>query len=240
MNRGFFYVKELVDRVMVFRDRWDAGAKLGNWLSRLGVSADLVYGIPAGGLPVAYMVTEKLGVRLDILVCRKVLIPWNREAGFGAVSPDGWYFIDESLARYLGLSEEEIREAVREQLDEIKRRITLYRCGEPYNKLSGEKVIVIDDGVAAGYTMTAAIHFLERLGAGEIIIAVPTCHVESAKLLLSRGVSSIYCMNPRSGPVYAVADAYIEWRDLEDEDVLSILRKAKQQRILYYKGECLK
>jgi predicted phosphoribosyltransferase len=239
VEERFFTEPSYYGMVYVFRDRWEAGQRLGTWLRELGVSASVVYGIPAGGVPVAYAVAEALGSKLDVLVCRKVLIPWNREAGFGAVAPNGWYFVDWGLARYLGISRSGVEEAVKEQLAEVERRLKKYRCGEPYRDLGGGTVVVVDDGVAAGYTMTAAVKFLRDRGAGEVLVAVPTCHEDSALVLLERGASRVYCLNARGGPVYAVADAYIEWRDLEDEDVLGVLRAAKKKGLLAYRGECL-
>jgi predicted phosphoribosyltransferase len=86
--------------------------------------------------------------------------------------------------------------------------------------------------------MTAATRFLKKLGAERVVVAVPTCHYESA-YRVSEEADEVYCLNPRSGPVFAVADAYVEWRDLEDEDVLGALREAKKHGILAYRGECI-
>jgi len=231
--------EKYAEKFYVFRDRFDAGAKLGEWLSELGVGVDIVYGIPAGGVPVAYMVAEKINAKLDVLVCRKVLIPWNREAGFGAVAPDGSYFIDWEFARLLRLSSREVEAAVKEQLVEVERRLAKYRCGEPYSRLDGLRVLVVDDGIAAGYTMRAAVQFLEKMGVSEVAVAAPTCHPETLPRIESVKLSSIYCMNPRSTPVFAVADAYIEWTDLEDEDVIAVLRRALEKGLLAFSGVCL-
>jgi len=154
------------------------------------------------------------------------------------VSPSGSYFYDELFALNLGLTHSDIKQSIEEQLVEIKRRLRVYRCNQEYSTLSGESVIVVDDGIAAGYTMIAATRFLREIDAGRIIVAVPTCHTESA-YRVAREVSEVYCLNPRSGPVYAVADAYIEWRDLEDADVLEVLREAKNTGLLAYRADCI-
>jgi len=229
---------EFEDLVYVFRDRFDAGLKLAEWLSSLGVRADMVYAIPAGGVPVGFMVAKTLSIGLDVLVCRKLLIPWNREAGFGAVTPDGSYFYDTVLALSLGLTLEDIEHSIKEQLVEIKRRLQIYRCGEEYSPLNGRNVLIVDDGIAAGFTMIAASRFLRKIGASRVVVAVPTCHVESAYRVAGEA-DEVYCLNPRSGPIYAVADAYIEWRDLEDKDVLEVLRDAKKSGLLLFKAECI-
>lgn len=229
---------EYAEKFYVFVDRVDAGVKLGSWLRSLSVTADVVYGIPAGGVPVAYEVARILRCKLDVLICRKLLIPWNREAGFGAVTPNGSFYFDTLYATSLGLSYEDIVNAIREQLDEVSRRLEKYRCREAYAELNGKTVIVVDDGIAAGYTMKAAVKFLRKLNASRILVAVPTCHAESV-YRIAEIADAVYCLNPRSTPFYAVADAYKEWRDLEDHDVLEVLKTAKENGILAYTGECI-
>lgn len=225
--------ESLVNKVYVFKDRWDAGHKLGEKLRENKIDADIVYAIPSGGVPVGYSVAKMIGAKLDVLICRKILIPWNREAGFGAVAPDGTYFIDEAFAEYLGLSGREIEAALREQLDEIKRRLASFRANKPYKPLVGKKVVVVDDGIAAGYTMRAAVSFLKKLKPSKIVVAVPTAHTKSLQLLLSE-VDQIVCLNPRGGLFYAVADAYKTWYDLSENEVLDILEKAEKEGILAY------
>ncbi len=225
--------QELSDKFYVFKDRADAGRRLGEKLKELDIRGDIVFAIPAGGVPVGYEVAKALNTKLDVLICRKVLIPWNREAGFGSVAPDGTVFINEVFARELGLTDEDVRAAVDEQLYEIKRRIRIFRAGKDYERLDGVTAIVVDDGIAAGYTMFSAVRFLKRLGTKEVIIAVPTCHVESA-MRLKRDVDLLVCLNARRGLVYAVADAYQEWHDLSDEEVLRILKRAQEEGILAF------
>ncbi|MEM4868850.1 MAG: phosphoribosyltransferase family protein [Desulfurococcaceae archaeon] len=235
--KSVFFNEDFAEKFYVFRNREDAGSKLGYWLRDLGVDADIVYGVPAGGIPVALRVAEVLGCKLDVLICRKLLIPWNREAGFGAVAPDGAFFFDVAYAVSLGLSYEDIVNAIREQREEIARRLTRYRCNENYVKY-GDRAVVVDDGIAAGFTMRAAVEFLRKLGVSKVLVAVPTCHTESA-VRIAKLADAVYCLNPRSTPLYAVADAYQEWRDLEDQDVLEYLRIAKAKGILAYKGDCI-
>ena len=218
------YDEELFGRERVFRDRSDAGLRLAEACSAVLEHVDIVYAIPRGGVPVAVPVARALKAELDLLLCRKLLIPWNREAGFGAVSPDGHVFVDEEFARMLGLSKQVIEEAVREQLEEMERRNKALRAGRPYpDSLEGQKVVLVDDGIAAGYTMSAALRFVRAKKASEAIIAVPTGSLGSV-LRLSRACDLLICLNVRPGPFFAVADAYERWRDLTDEDVLRALR----------------
>lgn len=232
--------EDYAEKLYVFKDRLDAGRRLAQWLQEQNVSVDIVFGIPAGGVPVAFEISRILGCRLDVLVCRKILIPWNREAGFGAVAPDGTYFYDEHLATYLGLTPTDIKRALKEQISEIRRRLEKYRCGESYKVLEGSRVAVVDDGIATGFTIIAAIRFLKKLKPSKITIAVPTCHTESVYRVSKEQPDEIYCLNPRSSHMYAVADAYHEWRDLDDSDVIDILRKAKQFNMLTYDAKCIK
>jgi len=223
-RRGkLIYDEELYGRSFVFEDRRDAGEALAEACSEVLGRAGLVYAIPRGGVPVAIPVAEALGAELDLLICRKLLIPWNREAGFGAVGPDGSVFVDRELADLLGLPEEAIEAAVEEQLREIAARNGRLRGGKGYPRsLSGLRVVLVDDGVAAGFTMGAALRFLGARGPGELVVAVPTGHARSL-LRLSREADLVICLNVRSGPIFAVADAYRRWRDLTDEDVLRAL-----------------
>ncbi|PCN50433.1 phosphoribosyltransferase [Candidatus Geothermarchaeota archaeon ex4572_27] len=157
---NLYYDEELLDRVGVFADREDAGDRLGSACREVLGSADAVYAIPMGGVPVGAGVAKALSATLDLLICRKLLIPWNREAGFGAVAPDGTVYVDRELARQLGLGDEDVRAAVEEQLEEVKRRNRVLRGGRGYPSLAGKAVVVVDDGIAAGYTMRAAVEFL--------------------------------------------------------------------------------
>ncbi|MHC1628340.1 MAG: phosphoribosyltransferase [Candidatus Nezhaarchaeales archaeon] len=219
------YDEELLGKLHVFKDRLHAGRELGTACREVLKEVDYVLAVPMGGIPVGVMVSKEFNAKFDIVICRKLLIPWNREAGFGAVDPDGRYFVDEAFARSIGLSDHDIKEAIEEQLNEIKRRNEVLRGGRGYPSYDGLRVTIVDDGVAAGYTMTAAMNFVKSRGAKEVVIAVPTGCLESL-LRLSDKADLIICLNVRSGPWFAVADAYVEWKDLEYGDVLDILRKA--------------
>lgn len=218
------YDEELLGKLYVFKDRSHAGKLLGEACRSVLGGADYVFAVPMGGVPVGLMVSKALNSKFDILICRKLLIPWNREAGFGAVSPDGSYFVDKAFARSIGLSDSDIQEAVEEQLQEIRRRNELLRGGRDYPSLEGLRVVLVDDGIAAGYTMTVAIGFVRSKKAREVVIVTPTGCLDSL-LRLSKSVDLIVCLNVRSGPWFAVADAYVEWRDLNYEEVLSLLRE---------------
>ncbi len=220
------YDRDLAEKSFIFKDRVDAGRKLAEACKQVIGEVDYVYAVPRGGVPVGVQVALTLKSKFDLIICRKLLIPWNREAGFGVVDPDGNVFVDEVFAAMIGLTEEDIEQAIREQLGEIKHRNEVLRGGKPYPKLNGRSVILVDDGVAAGYTMNAAVNFVKNRGASKVYIAVPTGHYRSL-LKLSGKVDLILCLNVRSGPWFAVADAYINWCDLTDEDVMKYLEELK-------------
>ncbi|MDH5199535.1 MAG: phosphoribosyltransferase family protein [Candidatus Bathyarchaeota archaeon] len=214
-------------RVHVFDDRFHAGELLAEKLGRYRERSDaLVLAIPAGGVQVGFVVAERLGVPLDIVVTRKLHVPWNREAGFGAVSWDGLVLLNEPLVAALGLTRGDIERCVAEETEVIGRRLKRFRDGRPFPALTGRTAIVVDDGLASGFSMLATLKALRRGGVGELVVAVPTAP-ESALGLVRPHADVVYCLNVRSGPFFAVADAYQVWYDLGDEEVVELLRRVE-------------
>lgn len=229
-SKVIFY-DHLLELKYVFKDREDGGLTLAKLLVENNAHKDIDYilAIPRGGLPVAYTVSKKLTIKMDIVVVRKVLIPWNTEAGYGAVASDGTTVINEPLREHLGFSAKEVEEHVKITLTEVKRREMLFRGNKGYNTFKNMKVIVIDDGIASGYTMLVAVKFLRNIGASKIYVGAPTASLSSIKLLYPYA-DMIYVPNIRSDFWgFAVAEAYIKWYDLTDEEVLSIIKRAKSE-----------
>jgi predicted phosphoribosyltransferase len=213
------------DRAYIFSDRFHAGELLVEKLKEYGGrEGAYVLAIPAGGVQVAFPLVKRLRLPLDLAVTRKLHVPWNREAGFGALTWSGSIFLNEPLVSALGLTKEEIDRVVAEERDAILRRLKLFRGDKPFPDLREKVVIIVDDGLASGFSMLATAKAIEERGAKEIVVAVPTASL-SAIDLLKPHVDKIVCLNIRTGPVFAVADAYREWYDLEDEDVMEILNK---------------
>jgi predicted phosphoribosyltransferase len=159
---------------------------------------------------------------LDVVIVRKIQIPFNPEAGFGAVGPDGKAIFNEELLWRLDLSEKEIERRIHKTKDIIKRRNEIFRKGQPFPSLKNKTVIIVGDGLASGYTMLAAIDFVKRQEPQEIIVAVPTGSKDTVDILLTH-VDELLCLNVRDRYTFAVAQAYENWYDLEDEEVISIL-----------------
>jgi putative phosphoribosyl transferase len=213
----------LRNRVRVFRDRFHAGEVLAEKLEALGYAEDAyVLVIPAGGVQVASVVANRLELPLDLVVTRKLHVPWNPEAGFGAVSWDGLMFLNERLVAALGLTEEVIRLCVEEERATIERRLRKFRGDRPFPDLVGKTAIVVDDGLASGFSMMTTLRALKKREPKELVVAVPTAPRSAIELVIPYA-DLILCLNIRTGPYFAVADAYEVWYDLEDEDVVELL-----------------
>ncbi|RZN43553.1 MAG: phosphoribosyltransferase [Methanophagales archaeon ANME-1-THS] len=215
----------LRNKRFVFEDRTHAGILLAERMKEYEGKDAFLFAIPAGGVPVAVVLAKRLHLPVDILVIRKIHIPWNREAGFGALSWDGTLFFNELLLNHLGLRGEEVERCIEEEKKEIEKRLTMFRRAKPFPDISGKTVIVVDDGLASGFTMLVAASSLKKQGPKEIIVSVPTAST-SAIDLISTEVDRIFCLNIRGGRTFAVADAYHNWYDLGNEDVVRILNEA--------------
>lgn len=215
---------ELRNRTAVFHDRIHAGQVLAEMLSAFDQNGGIVLGIPAGGVPVAAEIAKKLGLPFDIAVVSKITLPWNTEAGYGAVAFDGTHRLNEEMLPRLGLSQKEIRAGIEKTSSKVLQRVVSLRGEKPFPELSRKKVIVVDDGLASGFTMRVAVETLSKAGAEHIIVAVPTGHSETVEKIATK-VEALYCPNIRGGWRFAVADAYEKWSDVPDIEIRKIVKK---------------
>ncbi len=217
----------LTNKVFVFKDRWKAGVILAEMLHPKyeKVPDTLVLAIPAGGVPVGLVIAQKLQLPFEIILVRKIHFPDNPEAGFGAITFDGEILLNEELVSYAGLDEKTIARQITLEKKDLAEREKLFRKGKAFPSLKGKTVILVDDGLASGYTMMAAVKSVAKRGAQKIVVAVPTAS-QKALEKLAPWVDEIYCANLRSGIYFAVADAYQNWYDLSREEVLSLLEEA--------------
>lgn len=220
---------ELRDRCGVFRDRDHAGEILAGMLEEYRSSRALVLGIPAGGVPVAAHIARALGLALDVAVVSKILLPWTTEAGYGAVAFDGSVWLNAEYLAHYGLSEQEVKHGTRRALEKVERRVARFRGGRPFPGLQDCPVILVDDGIAAGSTLRAAVAALRRHGADRLVIAVPTGHGQAVQGLVAE-VDALYCANIRHGRAFAVADAYEAWSDLSEDEVAAVVQTAWQEQ----------
>lgn len=212
-------LEELRDRYAVFEDRLEAGRRLSEFLRQRGVRFDSILAIPNGGVAVGYALALELGAPLSVAVVRKLTYPWTTEAGFGAVSWLGDLVVDEAARSWLGepLFENCLERAKRS----VEERVRVYRDFLPEGL--GGRVLLVDDGLATGYTMLAAIAAARRLRAEKVLAAVPTASIAAANMVAER-VDLLAVLNLRTQLPYAVADAYRVWTDLTDAEVLQMLQ----------------
>jgi len=188
-----------------------------------------VVAIPRGGVPVGFGVAKALQLPLDVVVPRKLPIPEEPESGFGAVTADGTVVLNEKLVAMLNLPAKTIDAIVREVTREVKRREDVYRQSGPGVNLSGRAVLLVDDGLASGYTMLAAIKSVRREGPSKVVVAVPCAPSRSIELMAPH-VDEAYCLVKSEEPIFAVASFYEDFSDLTDDEVLDYLKRANQSR----------
>jgi putative phosphoribosyl transferase len=215
--------------MIIFRDREDAGARLAQRLHEMkpGLRDALVLGIPRGGVPIGFHIAKILNAPLDILVLRKLPIPDDPEAGFGAVTLDKIPLFNVSLLEKISLSEREISEIVSEVAKEVDRRNKRYRGKKPFPVIEGRSVILADDGLASGFTMLAAIRFVREHKARDVVVAVPVAHEEAFRLIEKKS-DKIIVLHISTETFFAVASFYREFPDMKDEEVVAFLREGNE------------
>lgn len=216
----------LHNRAHVFRDRAAAGTVLAGLLTDLAGTDTLLLAIPAGGVPVAETMASGLGLPLSVLVVSKITLPWNTEAGYGAVAADGSYQINEPLADQYRLDQETIQDGIGKTTAKVDRRQKLFTELLGQNRLDSRTVVLVDDGLASGFTLRVAVTSARNQGAREILVAVPTGHASSV-IEIAALADRVICANVREGMRYAVAEAYELWSDVSEEEVLAILNEYK-------------
>ncbi len=207
-----------------FEDREAAGQALARVLAEQYPGVDgVALAIPRGGVPVAFEVAQKLKIPLDVVVPRKIPIPWEPEAGFGAVTADGTLLLNEPLVAQLGLTKDQIRELAAQVQEEVRRRLEVYRGNRPPPEVEGKTVFLIDDGLASGFTMLTAVRSVRRAEPGEIVVAVPVSPRRSVKRVEPE-VDDLVCLIVQESVPFAVASFYASFPDLSDAQVIDYLQ----------------
>ena len=233
MNKGnqkdnIIQLPELLDQVRVFRNRRQAGEVLARMLEGFRLTNTLILAIPSGGVPVAVVIAEQLQLPLDIAVVSKITLPWNTEAGYGAVAFDGTMRLNQDLLPHLRLTEKQLKEGRAQTFEKVRRRLQKFRGDQAMPDLRDRKVILVDDGLASGFTLLVAVEAVRKAGAESILVAVPTGSYKSV-LRVSRQVETLYCANIRAGWSFAVAEAYQRWTDVEEEEALSLFQQYQRR-----------
>ncbi len=209
-----------------FTDRVDAGMRLASSLKNFSGKKGIVLAIPRGGVVVGYEIAKMLNLPLDVIIPRKIGAPDNPELAIGAVAEDGTAILDNRLIAYLGVSKEYIKEETERQIKEIERRLKLYRHDTSYPNLKGFDVIVVDDGIATGSTMKAALASVKNRGAVSVTVAVPVGPPSTIEEL-NEIADRVVCLYE---PEYfqAIGEFYSNFSQTEDEEVIKLLRESKQ------------
>jgi len=208
----------------MFKDRTAAGKLLAKELGFLKGRRDVVVlAVPRGGVVVAKEVAASLEAELDLVIARKIGAPGNPEYAIGSVTQDGEVIVEKESASALGVTEEYLKREASEQSKEIRARIKNYRAERPYPVLAGKTVVIVDDGLATGYTMMAAILSVKKSGAAGVIVAVPVGPRDTvAKLSLV--ADEVVCLDS-PGAFYAVGEFYEHFDQVDDEAVREALGK---------------
>ena len=186
-------------------------------VGKLDLQHPLVLAIPAGGLPVAVPLAKSLNCQLDLAVVSKITLPWNTEAGYGAVAFDGGYLLNEAMIMAVGLSTTVVTSGLERTRAKVDRRVAVLRKDRPMPDMTEREIVVVDDGLASGFTMQVAVDAIRRAGAQKIIVAVPTGH-DSSVQRLAENVDVVCCPNIRGGHSFAVASAYQHWNDVSEAE----------------------
>lgn len=218
-----------------FVDRIDAGNRLASVLKDFSGKKGIVLAIPRGGVVVGSVIAKSLNLPLDVIIPRKIGAPYNPELAIGAVAEDGTAILDNHLIKYLGVDLEYVKEETEGQKKEIERRLKLYRQDISYPILKGLDVIVVDDGIATGSTMKAALASVKNRGAASITVAVPigpTSTIEELNKIADR----VVCLYT---PEYfqAIGQFYKDFSQTTDEEVIKLLSESKQNFSKKSKGK---
>ena len=189
-------IADLRDQVRIFRNRDHAGRVVAEMLEGYRETDTTILAIPSGGVPVAVAVAEQLDLPLEVTVVSKITLPWNTEAGYGAVAFDGTVRINEELLPHLRLTEQQMAEGLEKTRQKVQRRVKKFRGDQPWPDLSRRTAVLVDDGLASGFTMLVAVEAVRRLRPREIIIAVPTGSADRLRKV-AREVDALYCANIR-------------------------------------------
>ncbi len=203
-----------------YRDRSEAGRALADRLTALTGQPDVtVLGLVRGGVPVARVVAERLGAPLDVLVVRKLGMPWAPEVAFGALGPGGVRVLNDLVAGQLDA--DDIAEVQRREQAELDRREQLYRAGRPPLDLTGRTALIVDDGLATGATARAAVQVARHLGARRVVLAVPVGAQEACEMLAAEADEAICAQRPAN--FGAVGAYYDDFHEVSDDEVTEAL-----------------
>jgi predicted phosphoribosyltransferase len=211
----------------MFRDRHEAGQILAEKLHEYCDRPDvLILALPRGGVPVAFEVAIALDAPLDVFVVRKLGVPWHRELAMGAIASGGVRVVNEDVVRSLGISDDIIDEVTEVELHELERREAAYRDGRPRPEIRGKVVILVDDGLATGSTMRAAVEAVLRLEPKRVVVAVPVGASDTCRELKEQADDVVCVQTPE--PLFGVGSWYEDFSQTTDDEVRELLTEAHE------------
>ncbi|HUZ09043.1 MAG TPA: phosphoribosyltransferase family protein [Acidimicrobiales bacterium] len=209
---------------MEFRDRVEAGRRLADRLLYLGDQDVVVLGLPRGGVPVAFEVAAALGAPLDVIVVRKLGVPFQPEFGMGAIGEDGVRIVNPEVVRMAGVDEAELAAVERRERRELERRAGRFRSVRPRVPLQGRTAVIVDDGIATGSTARAACQVARAHGAARVVLAVPVAP-RSSVVELAGVADEVVCLDSPE-PFFAVGQWYRNFSQTSDQEVVDLLQRA--------------
>lgn len=205
----------------MFPSREEAGKVLAAKLEKFRFQKPVVLAIPRGGVVVGYQVAQKLECPLEVVIARKVGAPHNPELACGAVTPDGNVLWNHGALVYLGLDPRAMQREVDAAVEEVRRRLKAYRREGELGELAGRVAIVVDDGVATGFTTKAALAYVRRLNPAYTVLAVPVAPRDALRELAQEADEVVCLASPE--PFYAVGQFYEDFQQVSDDEVISLL-----------------
>lgn len=213
----------------IFPNRSEAGRRLAKRLhAYAGRNEVLVLALPRGGVPVAYEVARALGVELDVLIVRKLGVPHQPELAMGAIASGGAQYLNHEVLQLARVSDAELRKVIEAESAELERRERLYRGDQPPPSITGRTVILVDDGMATGASMRAAVLALRTKNPTHIIVAVPVAPEDAGSRLAGAADEFICLENPHN--FYAVGQFYLDFEQTSDEQVRELLQRSREQK----------
>jgi len=212
----------------IFADRLQAGQELAGRI-KLPENA-VIFAIPRGGVPVGYALSKAFKLPFDVIVVRKLPVPWSPEAGFGALTLDGRVILNPEFKGLL--SPKTVEEIARVVHQEVLRRNEVYRGGKGYRDLKGKVAVVVDDGFASGYTAIAAANFLKKFSPEAVVAVAPVCP-KHTKELLKNYFDEVYCLVESEELPFAVASFYRDFHDLTDEEVQAFVEDLRREGLFF-------
>jgi putative phosphoribosyl transferase len=218
----------------MFIDRWDAGRRLASELRGLAAAHPVVLGLPRGGVPVAYEVATALRAPLDVVVVRKLGVPFQPELAMGAVGEDRVRVLNYDVIRNAGVTPDELATVERQARFEVERRARSLRRGADPLSIRHRTVILVDDGIATGATTRAAIQVARARGASRVVLAVPVAPIEA--LTWARDVADDVVCLETPDPFFAVGAWYRDFRPVSDDEVVELIGAAEKRAPLHRSG----